>query len=242
MLTVIGGALIGLILLGLLAKMVERLWRLLARLIGAVLLLASMGVVAGASVIASRLLQEEDWAGLAVVLAVACASVWFAWILFRRLRRLRDPNRPHLSGRGPDRIAPVAAAPPLPSRIEGSQDRDRLLALMKWGERRRARQAWAKLDALLMERDSASLTSDHRALILSLEKRIPELTQETLRRCEQALAAERRAYMAKMLATLEGLAADAASARAAIRAADDFELETLHRYFENNREAPAAGS
>ena len=100
------------------------------------------------------------------------------------------------------------------------------------GERERARRAQLAIRGYLAERDSPALTAEHQSLLLSLDKRVPELLDTCIDRCRRARQTERRHYVETTLQRLEQIGTEAERARLEVRRADDQRLEVLHRYFD----------
>lgn len=99
-------------------------------------------------------------------------------------------------------------------------------------ERRRAHRAQLAIRGFLAERSSPALTPEHQSLLLSLEKRVPELLDTCVERCRRARQGERDQYLHSTLERLEQIGDEAERARLAVREADDRRLDTLHRYFD----------
>jgi hypothetical protein len=99
-------------------------------------------------------------------------------------------------------------------------------------QREQARVARERIRALLAERGSAALTPEEAQLMISCEKRVPELIDTCLERCRSARPDERCDYAAPTLERLVRLGEEAEAARAAIRARDDQRLTTMHHYFD----------
>ncbi|HVF83612.1 MAG TPA: hypothetical protein VM913_05525 [Sphingomicrobium sp.] len=99
-------------------------------------------------------------------------------------------------------------------------------------ERARAHRAQVAIRGFLAERSSSALTAEHQSLLLSLEKRVPELIDTCVERCRRARPPERQEYLDTTLKRLEQIGAQAERARVAVREADDQRLKVLHRYFD----------
>ena len=108
----------------------------------------------------------------------------------------------------------------------------RLAALLDRRQREQARLARERIAALLAERQSAALTPEEAQLMISCEKRVPELIDTCLDRCRSARPNERCDYAAPTLERLVRIGEEAEAARAAIRARDDGRLLTMHTYFD----------
>jgi hypothetical protein len=105
-------------------------------------------------------------------------------------------------------------------------------AELDWVGRKQARRAREAIQGFLAERDSESLTHEHRALLLSCERRVPELLNAVGERCRNATRHERLRYIDDTLNRLVQIGTEAEQARREIREADDRHLQTLHRYFD----------
>jgi hypothetical protein len=99
-------------------------------------------------------------------------------------------------------------------------------------QREQARVARDRIRALLAERGSVALTPEEAQLMISCEKRVPELIDTCLDRCRSARPEERCDYAAPTLERLVRLGEEAETARAAIRGRDDQRLTTMHNYFD----------
>lgn len=190
--------------------------RPLVRLVRAVLLgLAGVLAVTAVALIGAGISNDSWWAtilGTVIMLLAAGAG----WPLLRRRRPRHDRELEHVPL---TRVAPDARW----RRLEAGLD---------WVSRQQARQSRAAIERFLAERDSQSLTHEHRALLLSCEKRVPELIDTCLDRCRNANRPERERYLDQTLDRLVQLAGEAERARQEVREADDQRLRTLHRYFD----------
>lgn len=108
----------------------------------------------------------------------------------------------------------------------------RLSALLDRRQREEARLARERINALLAERHSAALTPDEAQLMISCEKRVPELIDTCLDRCRTARPNERCDYAGPTLERLVRIGEEADAARQAIRARDDGRLLTMQSYFD----------
>lgn len=108
----------------------------------------------------------------------------------------------------------------------------RLSALLDRRQREQARLARERIAALLAERRSAALTPDEAQLMISCEKRVPELIDACLERCRTARTDERCDYAAPTLERLVRIGEEAEAARRSIRGRDDQQLTTMHHYFD----------
>jgi hypothetical protein len=99
-------------------------------------------------------------------------------------------------------------------------------------QREQARLARERIAALLAERQSAALTPEEAQLMISCEKRVPELIDTCLDRCRTARPDERCDYAAPTLERLVRIGEEAEATRQRIRARDDGRLTTMHHYFD----------
>ena len=191
--------------------------RPLVRLVRAVLLglTAVLGVSALALIGAG--LSNDNWLATAAGAAMALLTARVGWPL---LRRRRPPH--------------VHALEHVPlTRAEPDGRWRKLETELDWVSRQQARQSRTAIDRFLAERESQSLTHEHRALLLSCEKRVPELIDTCLDRCRNASRQERERYLDETLDRLVQIAGEAERARLEVRQADDRRLQTLHRYFDD---------
>jgi hypothetical protein len=186
--------------------------RLVRGLLGAVV--AVIGV-AGAAVGAAGVSSEAWWA-VAVGGGMVLIALRLAWAL----------RRP---GRG--RRAGVVQHVPL-TRSEPGTRWSSLEADLDWVGRQQARRARNAIEGFVAERHSKSLTHEHRSLLLSCEKRVPELLEAVEERCRNASRQERIRYVDDTLNILVQIGGEAERARREVREADDRRLEVLHRYFD----------
>ncbi|UUR07387.1 hypothetical protein [Sphingomonas glaciei] len=108
----------------------------------------------------------------------------------------------------------------------------RLASHLDRRQREQARTARERIAALLAERQSAALTPEEAQLMISCERRVPELIDTCLDRCRSARPNERCDYAAPTLERLVRIGEEAEAARSAIRARDDGRLLTMHNYFD----------
>lgn len=108
----------------------------------------------------------------------------------------------------------------------------RLSTLLDRRQREQARLARERIAALLAERQSAALTPDEAQLMISCEKRVPELIDTCLERCRTARPGERCDYAVPTLDRLVRIGEEAEATRRRIRARDDGRLTTMHGYFD----------
>lgn len=200
--------------------------RPLVRLVRAVLLgLAGLLAVTAIALVGAGVSNDSWWATIAGVATMLLAAR-VGWPLLRRRRPRHDRELEHV---------PLTRAAP-------DARWGRLEAGLDWVSRQQARQSRAAIQRFLAERDSQSLTHEHRALLLSCEKRVPELIDTCLDRCRNANRQERERYLDETLDRLVQLAGEAERARLEIREADDQRLRVLHRYFDgvagNGRDRP----
>lgn len=218
-------ALVGSLGFALVFALGERMQRPLARLIRGVLLaltalLAVIGLLIGVGGAAN-----EAWWAVAIGGLVLVLAARLGW----KIKRLAA-EQATASRRGPG-VPSTSLLPDLRWR--------KLDGVLSWPERQRARLAREHIQGFLAERESPSLTTDHQALLVSLENRVPELIETCLDRCRRARPEERRTYVAATLDKLTQIGTEAERARQEVRAADDTRLEVLHRYFDTV--APAGG-
>lgn len=211
-------ALVGSLAFALLMAAGERVHRPLNRLIraavvGLVGLLCLIGLVIGAA----GLVNEAWWAAVIGGLFLLLAAR-LGWKLRRRAAARESTVR-----RGPG-VPSTNLLPDLRWR--------KLDKCLSWPERQRARLARESISGFLAERQSPSLTHEHQSLLVSLERRVPELIDTCLDRCQRARPDERRAYVNETLDRLVQIGAEAEQARAEVRTADDQRLQVLHRYFD----------
>ena len=162
------------------------------------------------------LAEDVDW--LAVIGAAVIAMAAFAGFVFHRTNR---------------RLTALVASAGVPHvKLVADPRWTGLSRELGWKEREQANLARARIQAFLAERDSASLSPEQRQLMISCERRVPELLDTCLERCRRAAPAERRAYVDETLARLSQLGDEADEARRSVRAADDQRLTALHNYFD----------
>ncbi|MGI8705262.1 MAG: hypothetical protein ACR2JJ_05635 [Sphingomicrobium sp.] len=201
--------------LGTLFALANAMRRPLARLTRVVLRgLVAVLVTGGLAIGITGLITEAWWAailggGLLVV------ALRLAWAL----------RRPRLS-KPVDEVEPV----PLTSPEAGSHWR--FDTALDWMARKQARRSRRAIEGFVAERDSPSLTHEHRSLLLSCEKRVPELIDTCLDRCRNASLQERERYIDETLDRLVQIGGEAERARREVRKADDQRLQVLHRYFD----------
>jgi hypothetical protein len=189
-----------------------------AILIGLVSLLAVMGMVG----LVAGLTGDS-----VVAIVVGSVALLLAILLGRPLMRRRRPSHP----RELEHV-PLTRAPPDARWTRFERDLD-------WVARQQARQSRAAIERFLAEKDSPSLSHEHKALMISCERRVPELIDACLERCRNAKRHERERYMDDTLDRLVHIAGEAEQARLEVREADDARLRILHRYFDDvSKEKP----
>lgn len=202
--------------LGLIFALAQTIRRPLERLFRALLIgMAAVLGIAGLAIAATGAAEEAWWAAImgGGILAIAVRLGW----------ALRRPRRARCIA-APSHIPSVQAAPDDPwSRFDASLD---------WVGRQQARRSRKAIAGFVAERDSLSLTAEQRSLLLSCEKRVPELIQTCVDRCRNASPRERDRYIDETLARLDQIGAEAERARRDVREADDRRLQVLHRYFD----------
>lgn len=209
------------LILGVLFVLGDTVRRPLVRLVRAVLLgivivLGLIGLGVGISGI-----EDGSWALGAVGGAILLLSIRFGWALRRGGRQRRHWNEIP----PPDHIPLTRADPDSPwERFEAGLD---------WVARKQVRRSRAAIDGFIAEGASPSLNHDQRSLLLSCEKRVPELIATCVERCRNASPRERDAYIDETLARLNQIGDEAEQARRAVREADDQRLSVLHRYFDD---------
>jgi len=205
------------ILFGLMFALAAAVRRPLVRVVRAVLLgFAVLIGVTGLAAAAAGLAGEAWWA-VAIGAMLVLLAVWVGRPLVRRRRPKHNVELEHV---------PLTRTAP-DSRWAGFE------SSLDWVSRQQARQSRAAIERFLAERDSQSVTTEHRALLLSCEKRVTELLDACLDRCRNARRQERERYMDETLDRLVQIAGEAERARLEIREADDQRLRVLHRYFDD---------
>ena len=208
--------LLGSLGLGLILLVADKLRRPLGRLIRAVALgIVAVLTLAGLALGIAGIVDEAWWLAALGALFLA-GAVRLGWSV--RRRKLRQPLR-------------EPAHVPLTRAVPDSHWR-RFESNLDWVSRKQVQRSRAGIDKFLAERDSPSLSPDHRSLLLSCEKRVPELIETCLQRCANASRDERDRYIDETLDTLARIGAEAEQARREVREADDRRLETMHRYFD----------
>lgn len=229
MLKLVAG-LIGSLLLALALAVGERVWGPLSALVRMAFygLAALLGLV-GLTILLLGLSQEAGWAMILGGMIAATGG-----LLALAVRRARRRLAAALAGSRVPRATGLAPDPRW----------RRLDQHLGWAERQRTRLARERIESFLAERQSESLTGDHRQLLISCEKRVPELIDACLERCARARPEERHRYLEETLGRLSQLGEEAERAREEVRAADDRRLQTLHRYFDGVAPAgdPVSGS
>ena len=200
---------------GLLLAFAGAVRRPLVRLVRGLLagLVAVVGLAGAAIGVAG--LSTEAWWAVVLGAGMLLIALRLGWALRRPRRRpVDDVQHVPLTRLEPD------------ARWTGFE-RD-----LDWVGRQQARRARTAIEGFVAERNSQSLTHEHRALLLSCEKRVPELLDAVEERCRNASRQERLRYVDNTLNTLVQIGSEAERARREVREADDRRLEVLHRYFE----------
>lgn len=190
--------------------------RPLVRFVRALLvgLTAMLGIAALA--IGAAGLQSDAWWAVAAGAGMLAVALRIGW----RLRR-------------PSLMRQTAQIPHVPLTQAPSDGRwGRFEAKLDWVSRQQARRSRALIDAFLAERNSPSLSNEHRSLLLSCDKRVPELIDACLERCRNGSRQERMGYVDETLGRIIQIGMEAEQARREIRQADDQRLQVLHRYFD----------
>lgn len=108
----------------------------------------------------------------------------------------------------------------------------RLSTLLDRSQREQAKLARERICAFLEESKSGSLDPHHQQLLISCEKRVPELIDTCLERCRSARPGERCDYAGRTLERLVRIGEEAEESRRSIRELDDGRLLTMHTYFD----------
>lgn len=213
-------AALGLLVIPLLLALATAIRGALARFVRALLLLiiAVVGLIGLGTGITG--LEKDQYAVFVVGVAIALLCVGFGFALSRGWRR---PLRAKPG------IARAIAGPPI---AEPNSAWTEFEAGLDWVARKQVSRSRAAIDSFLTERGSSALTPVHRALLLSCENRVPQMIETCVARCRQATARERNRYIDETIARLGQIADEAEQARREVRAADDQQLEVLHRYFD----------
>ncbi len=187
-----------------------------AVLLGIVTLIGLIGLGVGVSGI-----EDGSWALGVVGGAILLLALRFGWALSRGGRQRRH----WAQAPAPDHIPLTRAEPDSPwERFEAGLD---------WVARKQVRRSHAAIEGFIAEGASPSLNHEQRALLLSCEKRVPELIETCVERCRNASPRERDRYIDETLARLNQIGDEAEQARRAVREADDRRLQVLHRYFDD---------
>ncbi|GAA4032059.1 hypothetical protein GCM10022281_09620 [Sphingomonas rosea] len=158
----------------------------------------------------------------AILLMFLVVTLGLLWLGIRIARRVIRNVRAFAGGFSG---AAGGMLPPDPRWMKLSSHLDRR-------QREAARLARERIRAFLAERGSAALTPEEAQLMISCERRVPELIDTCLERCASARPNERCDYAAPTLERLVRIGEEAEAARAAIRSRDDQRLATMHRYFD----------
>lgn len=197
---------------GTLLWLMSRAWRLLAAPLRFLAILVALAMAAGGvGLIAS------DTGGT----AIAGGLLLLGGAAYCLMKLMSRKSRPPLAG---------VSVPPTAKRF-GTDEWSPLFTSLGWRQRSRAADARAHIKRYLAEARSLDAVTHDQDLSIALERRVPELLAEWQRCCVGASAEERRAYSARTLSILEGLAAEADRARAELRNNRDRTFDTLERYF-----------
>ncbi len=227
MVTWIVMAVAALLLLAVAAAVLQFFWRLLRPMLRLFALVALGLFMAGGFTAGLIAFQEGAWLPAAV-------STLASWIAYRLLRRLlAAPARARSEAIDHD------LAPP-PTNANEVMLWKEFAGRLRWHQRHRVASVRTSIQAFNIERASPSFSADHHSLAVTLDRRVPELLTECLRRCRDATTDERRIYCEKTLEALEKIAVKANAARTELREADDHELDVLHHYFAQVSERPTA--
>lgn len=207
--------LLGSLWVGLLLAFAGALRGPLVRLVRALLAgIAAILAIAGAAAAAAGISSEAWWAVVAGA-GMVLVALRLAWALRRPRCR---------------RVEPVDHVPL--TRPQAGSPWDAFEAQLDWVGRQQARRARAAIDGFIAERESPSLTIEQRALLLSCERRVPELLDAVAERSRNASRSERLHYIDDTLGTLVRIGGEAERARREVREVDDRRLQVLHRYFD----------
>lgn len=192
----------------------ERVRRPFARIVRGLMYSFALTLAILGTVLAVAGIANESWSLAIIGTAVLAMASLVGW-----------RNRPYRLATGSAQHVPLTSeiAEPHWRKFEPHLD---------WVSRQQARKARAAIDRFLAERESPSLSSAHRTLLISCEKRVPELIDVCLERCRNAGADERSRYIDSTLDTLVQIGTEAERARREVREADDRRLQVFHHYFD----------
>jgi hypothetical protein len=157
---------------------------------------------------------------LLIFLVLVAVMIWFGIKLVRKAVRTMRGMAANLT----EGLPGLSALPePRWARLSGMLDRS---------QREQARVARERIRAFLGESQSASLDPHQAQLLISCERRVPELIDTCLERCRTARPGERCDYAEATLQRLVRIGEEAEEARKAIRGRDDGRLLTMHTYFD----------
>lgn len=213
-------AVLGLLVIPFLLALATTLRGALARLLRTLLLLivTVIGLLGLGTGVTG--LERGQSAVFVVGVAIALLCVGFGLALSRGWRR-------------PQRSGPVTGRyVTVPETAEPGGPWREFEAGLDWVARKQVSRSRLAIDAFVAERGSTSLTPAHRALLLSCEKRVPQMIETCVARCRQATARERNRYIDDTITRIGQIADEAEQARREVRAADDRQLEVFHRYFD----------
>ena len=204
------------LVLGSLFVLAEAMRRPLVRLLRGFLLgLVAVLLVGGLALTVTGISEEAWWAAI-IGGGILLAALRLGWALRRPRRRDLEEQPEHV---------PLTRSAPDPHwrRFEAKLD---------WVGRQQARRSRSSIEGFVAERNSPSLNHEQKSLLLSCEKRVPELIETCLERCGNADWQERERYVDETLDTLIQIGRQAERARREVREADDQRLQVLHRYFD----------
>ena len=188
----------------------------LVRLARAILFGLAVAVGLAGSAIGLTGLTNEAWWAVAVGAGLLLVALRIGWGLRRPRLRTADGHVKHV---------PLTRAEP--DSHWGSFERD-----LDWVGRQQARRARTAIEGFIAERESPSISPQHQALLVSCERRGPELLDACRDRCRNASRHERDRYIDETLDRLVQIGREAERARREVREADDRRLQVLHRYFD----------
>lgn len=172
--------------------------------------------------------QGDEWTMLEFLGALLLIFLLFMavmiWLGVKVAKKAVRTAKGVMDGFGPS-VLPNLSALPDPRWAKLSMLLDR-------GQREQARVARERIRAFLGESRSASLGPHEAQLLISCEKRVPELIDACLERCRGARPGERCDYAGGTLDRLVKIGEEAEEARQAIRARDDGRLLTMQTYFD----------
>lgn len=159
---------------------------------------------------------------LLIVLLFLAVLVWLGVKLAKKAVRTAHGIA---AGFGPAMAMPGLSALPDPRWV-------RLSALLDRSQREQARVARERIRAFVGEGRSAALGSHEAQLLISCERRVPELIDACLERCQGARPGEKCDYAGATLDRLVRIGEEAEEARRSIRQQGDGRLLTMQTYFD----------